>query len=225
MATRPVFVPLKSKTAFVRETPVEFKWFAGMAVSQKQKSIASLHEAARAGLGDAAILEISSKSPNPVGVRLSAFNLTLPVGGRDVSVEVVFQAGKRFERGGPFLDLLAGSSRDAKGDPRLRESGRLTGFVLFGEEWPTEPRTAFYDWIYLTALAANPALADALASFGVFTDIEFNPEKSLNCQARSAALYVSLLRAGVLAEATSGRDAYLRLLGRGAGQTAQKGLF
>ena len=225
MATRPVFVPLRSKTAFVRETAVEFTWFAGMAISQKQKSIQSLHEAAKRRLGDVPILEISSKSPDPLGVRLSAFNLTFPLVGRNVSVEVAFQAGKRFESGGPFLDLLDGSSRDAKGDPRLRETGRLTGFVLSGEEWPTEPRTAFYDWLYLKALLANPVLAEKLASYGAFTDIEFNPEKSLNCQARSAALYVSLRREGLLEEAMSGRETYLRLLACGAGEKAQQSLF
>lgn len=225
MATRPLFVPLRSRTAFVRETPVEFKWFAGMAVSQKQKSIASLHEAAKARLGGAAILEISSKSPDPVGVRLSAFNLTLPIGDRSVSVEVAFQSGKRFEHGGPFLDLLDGTSRDAKGDPRLRDSGRLTGFVLSGEEWPTEPRTAFYDWLYLKALAANQSLAETLLTYGAFTDIEFNPEKSLNCQARSAALYVCLKREGLVEDAMLGRDAYLRVLGMGAAETVQPRLF
>ena len=30
-----------------------------------------------------------------------------------------------------------------------------------------------------------------------FTDIAFNPKKSLNCQARSAALYVALARDGI----------------------------
>ena len=70
------------------ETAVEFTWFAGMAISQKQKSIQSLHEAAKRRLGDVPILEISSKSPDPLGVRLSAFNLTFPLVGRNVSVEV-----------------------------------------------------------------------------------------------------------------------------------------
>jgi hypothetical protein len=168
-----------------------------MSVSQKQKSIASLHEATRARLGVSNILEISSKSSEPLGVRLSAFNLLLPLETQRVSVEVAFQAGKRFERGGPFLDLLCGSSREAKGDPRLKESGRLIGFVLSGEAWPLEPRTAFYDWLYLNALDANPDLSEALAHYEAFTDIEFNPAKSLNCQAHSAALYVSLRREGL----------------------------
>jgi hypothetical protein len=183
-----------------------------MAVSQKQKSIRSLHEAAGARLKTTRILEISSKSPDPIGVRLSAFNLTLPLEDRHVSVEVAFQAGKLFERGGPFLDLLSGSSRDAKGDPRLKDSGRLVGFVLEGDSWPLEPKTAFYDWLYLQALSANPEVADYLLQFDAFTDIEFNPDKSLNCQARSAALLVSLSREGLLEKALSTKSAYLEVL-------------
>lgn len=225
MANRPVFIPRRSKTAFVAEIPIEFKWFAGMAISQKQKSIASLHEAAKVRLSASRILEISSKSPDAIGVRLSAFNLALPLGGKLVNVEVAFQAGKVFEHGGPFTDLLDKTSREAKGDPRLRESGRIVGFSCAGEAWPTEPRTGFYDWIYLQALKANVDLASQLSQYDAFTDIEFNPEKSLNCQARSAALYVSLTQAGLLDEALASKDTYLRILGSGAGEGIQRGLF
>jgi hypothetical protein len=212
MANRPVFVPRRSKTAFVVEIPIEFHWFAGMAVSQKQKSIASLHSAASERLKVTRILEISSKSPDPIGVRLSAFNLTLPFGEQRVSVEVAFQSGKLFENGGPFLDLLSGSSRDAKGDPRLKDSGRLVGFVFEGDSWSLEPKNAFYDWLYLQALSANPEVAGYLLQFDAFTDIEFNPDKSLNCQARSAALFVSLFREDLLEKALSSRPAYLEIL-------------
>lgn len=38
-----------------------------------------------------------------------------------------------------------------------------------------------------------------LLEYDGFTDIEFNPQKSLNCQAKAAALYVSLCRNGLLA--------------------------
>ena len=212
MANRPVYVPQKSATSFVQEIPVEFQWFAGMSVSQKQKSIASLHSAIQEQRGLKRVLEISSKSANPIGVRLSAFNLMVPIGEQQVSVESAFQASKQFQNGGPYLDLLSMSSRDAKTDPRLRDSGPLTGFFLNGEAWPLQPTTSFYDWIYLQALSSNPDLAEALMEFEAFTDIEFNPDKSLNCQARSAALYVSLNKEGRLGEALSGRTAYFEVL-------------
>jgi len=226
MATRPVFVPEQSARSYVREVPVEFAWSPGMAVSQKQKSIESLHGAARRQLGVASVLEISSKSKATLGVQLSAFNLRLTLtDGRRVPVEVVYQASKVFEHGGPFLELMSGSSRDAKGDERLRSSGRLLEFRFEGEGWPLEPQTAFYDWLYLKALQANPVLAGQLTSYGAFTDIEFNPEKSINCQARSAALYVSLARDGRLDGALGSPEAFKQLLGGSGRGLAQGSLF
>lgn len=213
MALRPVFLPKRSKSAFVMPAVLEFQWFPGFSVSQKQKSIASLHQAARHRFGIEQILEVSSKSPNPLGVALSAFNLSLALENGDrVCVEAAFQASKKFTQGGPFLDLLQASPKDAKRDPRLRNSGALVSFVFAGETWSLQPRTAFYDWLYLNALQQNPDLAKALLDFQAFTDIEFNPEKSLNCQARSCALYVSLARENLLERALSSRENYLATL-------------
>jgi hypothetical protein len=59
------------------------------------------------------------------------------------------------------------------------------------------PPTAFYDWLYLRALARlDAATLQQLRERDGFTDIAFNPERSLNCQARSAALYVALAADG-----------------------------
>ena len=41
-------------------------------------------------------------------------------------------------------------------------------------------------------------LADEITNYNGFTDIEFNPKKSINCQAYSAALYSSLQHSGLL---------------------------
>ncbi len=213
MATRPVFVPKRSKTSFVLEAPVDFDWSAGLSVAQKQKSILALHQAAQKRFPIHAPLEVSSKSTNPLGVALSAFNLSLRLSdGAEVSVESAFQSSKSFELGGPYVELLRASAKDAKRDPRLRDSGRLTSFVFEGQEWPLRPLTAFYDWLYLQALAQHPELAAQLVAHDAFTDIEFNPERSLNCQARSCALYVSLYREGLLDQALKDRKGYLDLL-------------
>ncbi len=48
MAERPVFKPTLKSDDFVETINIEFQWFAGFAVSQKQKSIRSLHEEAMA---------------------------------------------------------------------------------------------------------------------------------------------------------------------------------
>lgn len=225
MAHRPIFLPLRTKTSFVREISIEFRWFAGMSVSQKQKSIASLHEAAKERLGIKQILEISSKSPDSIGVSLSAFNLRLQHNKKLITVESLYQGSKKFADGGPFLDILEKSSRDAKTDARLHNSGKLIGFSLLGDDWPLEPLTSYYDWIYLRALEGNSSLSDKLLEFDGFTDIEFNPKKSLNCQARSAALFVSLKRNGMLESALFDRATYFQTIGVGAGETLQRGLF
>lgn len=210
MASRPLFLPSPESGHHVRVFQVEFSWVAGLAIGQKQKCIDSLHQAARTQAKVNRILEISSKSRNALGVALSAFNLLMPFGSRSVCVEVAFQSSKRFTGGGPYLDILDKTSREAKGDKRLRESGRLLEFIWQGEPWSLQPITAFYDWLYLNALRANPQLLEDMLTYEAFTDIEFNPERSLNCQARSAALAHALHRAGVFLDALSSKDAFLQ---------------
>ncbi|SVE04379.1 uncharacterized protein METZ01_LOCUS457233, partial [marine metagenome] len=62
MAKRPVFISTKKTDSLIETKEVEFEWYPGLAVSQKQKSIESLHDAAQEQLGLNSILEISSKS-------------------------------------------------------------------------------------------------------------------------------------------------------------------
>ena len=134
------------------------------------------------------------------GVKLSAFNLMkyVPSIGKSIPVECVFQGGKVFAAGGPYTDLYDGSARDAKRDPRLKESGGLRSFYYEGQMVPLSPTTAFYDWLYINALLENPDLAQKLLEYDAFTDIEFNPDKSVNCQARTAAMFVALSRLGLV---------------------------
>ncbi|EDL48244.1 hypothetical protein ED21_31874 [Erythrobacter sp. SD-21] len=191
---------------------VSFEWHPGMSLSQKQKSIASLHQAAREQCqGIEKILEISSKSLEDLGVRSSAFNLKWlsSVANFPISVECAFQGSKVFLNGGPFTDLYEARPIDAKRDVRLRSSGNLKAFDFDGGNWPIEPQTAFYDWLYISALRENPEIADAILSFDGFTDIEFNPKKSINCQAYSAALFCSLYKQGMVDEVLEKRETFL----------------
>ena len=157
MANRPVYVPFPTGESFVITHAIEFEWFAGMSKSQKQKSIDSLHKAALTIENIKNPLEISSKSSNPLGVQLSAFNLMIEnkSEGSSYSVENAFQAGKVFEDnncpegGGPYLDLLHKTPREARSDPRLK--GQLKKFHRNGRDWLLEPMTVFYDWIYINA--------------------------------------------------------------------------
>ena len=71
-------------------------------------------------------------------------------------------------------------------------------FTFERELFPLRPRTAFYNWLYINALGENPDLAEQILEFDAFTDIEFNPEKSINCQAEAAALFIALHGKGLL---------------------------
>ena len=213
MAQRPVFVANLKGRRLVAPIELEFNWAAGLAPSQKKKNIRSLHLAAETKRGLTNVLEISTKSESALGVAMSAFNLQLitPSGLQD-SIENLFQASKVFEQGGPFVDLLGKSSLRAKTDLRLTHSGALRAFQLEGVDWPIQPKTAFYDWLYLNALQQQPDLAKQLVNYNGFTDIEFNPAHSLNCQAASAALYVSLLKRNELDATLASAQSFLARL-------------
>lgn len=193
MARRAVFVPHGKPNHLVDETLIDFKWSPGFAVVQKKKNVSALHEAAKAQ-GLFPLLEVSTKSEESLGQSLSAFNLRIKTDAGEICVESAFQGSKLFERGGPFTDIYAKDGYAAKKDERIKSSGRLIGFRFLGQEWPLIPKTAFYDWLYITALRRHEDYIGKLLEYNGFTDIEFNPEKSINCQARTCALLVSLVR-------------------------------
>jgi hypothetical protein len=74
-----------------------------------------------------------------------------------------------------------------------------------------EPKTAFYDWLYINALLKNPSIVEQVTDRDGFTDIEFNPERSINCQARSAALFCALYHTDKLEFALESRANFLSL--------------
>lgn len=200
MAERPIFLPLADGPRLVNEIAISFVWNAGMAPSQKKKNVVALHEAA-AKAGFNPLLEISSKSEDEVGRRLSAFHLKMMIDGIEATLESCYQGSKVFERGGPFVDLYRASSRDAKLDSRLKDSGRLIGFQFRGELYPLTPKSAFYDWLYITALYPHREWLKRLHKLAGYTDIEFNPQRSVNCQARSFATFIALQKREYLEQA------------------------
>lgn len=171
---------------------IEYEYFSGFALSQKQKSINSLHNAAEKK-GISKVLEISTKSPIDLGIKLSAFNLLLTMNGIKFSVEQIFQASKVFELGGPYLDLYNKTSKEAKTDIRLKDSGKIVSFNFLNSDFPTQPYTYFYDWLYSNALLENKPYLEKALEFNAFSDIEFNEKKSINCQAYSLALFCSII--------------------------------
>ncbi|WP_197504122.1 DUF6977 family protein, partial [Gallibacterium salpingitidis] len=189
--TRPIFIPDRQEIGVIKQD-IEFDWHMGMSAEVRKRSIESLHKNAQKK-GFQKILEASSKSENPLGIQLSAFFLKNIKG---FSVENLFQSSKVFENGGPYRDLLTVTPREAKKDERLKNSGTLLKFTFNKKEFPLEPKSLFYDWLYLNVLFSdrNLQLRDSLFEnkFDAFSDIEFNPEKSFSCQARTLALCISL---------------------------------
>ncbi len=211
MATRPVYHSL-AHSPYYEQIDTDFEFFSGFSAAQKQKCIQSLHKEYLSLYPNCNVLEISSKSLIPLGVSLSAFHLTLQNENRIFSVECAFQSSKVFENGGPYTDLLEKSPRDAKRDERLHESGKLTAFRYFKEEFPLTPTDFFYNWLYLNALCQNKKLMEETLAYDSFTDIEFNPKKSINCQARSAAIFIGLSKQKLLEEAMSSRQKFLEIV-------------
>jgi hypothetical protein len=199
----------------VKEIFFQIHWHSGFARVQKEKNIEELHAAAAlAGYRD--LLEISTKSKSERGRHLSAFHMTADT--KDygtIKLELAFQGSKVFERGGPFTDLYRKEEKEigeAKRDPRLQNSGNLIGFRFEGFDFPLEPKTAFYDWLYISFLKNFRDWAPKLYAYGGFTDVEFNPHRSINCQARSCALFLSLMRRNLLDKAIESPQAFIALL-------------
>lgn len=204
MASRPVYTTtLEAGKARVVKHDIEFEWFPGFSIQQKQRSIKALHDAASEtipkyvsnGISEPInILEVSSKSESELGVALSAFNLQFQLRKNSVSVSVesAFQCSKVFDNLGPFPELLLKPAKESRRHIKSLNVGRLTHFELEGEIHSATPLTHFYDWLYIVALHNNDELSTQLDAYNAFTDIEFNPTKSINCQANSVALYLSL---------------------------------
>lgn len=202
MACKKIFVTKDLKKLFYEEL-ITFQYFPGFSTIQKHKLIESLHDNIKSIYGEKKILEISSHSMQELGKKLSAFNLKLKINDNEYFIENIFQASKVFDKGGPYTDLLYVSPVKAKKDERLRNSGKIIGFHFFGEKMPINPPNLFYDWIYCNALYQKKEIISELFEYSIFTDIEFNHEKSINCQARSAAIFVSLYRVNLLDYAMS----------------------
>ncbi|RBQ29814.1 DarT1-associated NADAR antitoxin family protein [Aliarcobacter vitoriensis] len=212
MARRPIFIPnINGNQLFIEEN-IDFNWFSGFAISQKQKSIESLHKKAYEK-GYEKLLEVSSKSSELLGQRLSAFSLeieTMNYG--KISVECAFQGSKVFKGNKQYPEIYTKTSIEAKRFHKLNSSGELIGFRFEDEEWELEPKSAFYDWLYIKALYPHKDFLKKLYKYQAFTDIEFNPAKSINCQARTCAIIVSLLKRDLYDEAMSSKKRFIEII-------------
>lgn len=169
------------KNCKVAKGCVEFKWEPGMSLAQKTRSCLNLHRTIRT-YTCLTPLDISTASPDPLGVKLSAFNLKY--NGR--TVESLYQGSKVYSDGYIAHALYDADSLTAK--RMSKEShGQLVGFNYFGTEYPTEPRSVFYDFLYIKAALQNYG-DTLLTAENCFTDIQSNMDM-VSCQARSFCEY------------------------------------
>ena len=84
--------------------------------------------------------------------------------------------------------------REAKRYVQSLDCGKLIAFDFLGRLYPLSPKNAFYDWLYIRSLKQHADWIRQNVMYDAFTDIEFNPRKQVNCQARAFAEYLSLLK-------------------------------
>lgn len=205
MATKMCFKVNENKV--FDEEIVTYSYVAGLAFSQKCKNVLSFHSSIQEQFPEARLLEVSTKSYNPLGVALSAFNLTLD----GCPVECLYHASKVFEDGSCFEFLKDYTPRDAKRFMRENGNGNLKCYRFDGVDVQLETRTLFYDYIYIKALMQHPQLAEQLGEYDIFTDIEFNEKRGLNCQARACAIFAYMLRMGCVDEYMVSMDEFAKV--------------
>lgn len=168
MAVRPIFISTGDIEKPVLVQDVSFGWISGMSYSQKCKRRDSLAQSISKLYDIKRWLEISTKSDKEIGVDLSALNLLLKTTSGTETVEHIYQNSKVYGDKG------------------------IIGFKYNNCMFPNVPKNMFYDYIYMYALLQNPDLIKKFIEYDIFTDIEFNPNKSLNTQARAAAIFKTL---------------------------------
>lgn len=171
-------------------------------IEDKKKQVKKLHSKFLEEYPNKRILEVSTRSGEQLGQQLSAFNLKYyhPKRKQFISVESAYQASKVFDSGEQFTDLYDADSYTAKMDKRLWGK-KIISYKFHNQHFDIEPPTFFYNWLYLKTLQQNKHLLNGLIKYDSFTDTAGNLSKSINCQARSCAIAVSLLDKGLFNKA------------------------
>lgn len=222
---------VEGQPAFI-ERVVEFEWAMGQNFSKRQVSYLNMHDALIRD--NFVPLEISTKSKDyEFGKEMSAFNLSLngyAVENIFQSYKVFNDGGPYLnllqvspvQAKNSCCIQTRGSKKGCSNNKveyenldfyhlsticeycQKRPHRHLVGFSNKKETWSSEPKSMFFDSIYITALIDNPNLSEALLNFNAFTDIEFNQKEiyskekgPFNCQARSCAIYVSMRNSGM----------------------------
>lgn len=170
MAIRPMYIATFDLYNPVLKKDIDFKWVSGQSFKKKIERRDSLKEAISKEYDASKLLEVSTKSDKDIGIKLSALNLKITTkSGNKYTVEYIYQTSK------------------------IIENGKFIGYKFGKDEFDKDPYGFFYDYLYMCALLQNEELIDQIKKYNLFVDIEFNPNRSLNTQARAAALFRTLL--------------------------------
>lgn len=163
---------------------VTFKWESGTSLAQRKRSCLNMLKVINwhTGLNP---MDISSASPVEFYSNLSAFKLMFDTR----NVEQIYQGSKIFKGYGQASELYTKVGRDAKQTAKyLHSQYELVGFNWDGVDYPLEPTTVFYDYLYIQALLRNFGDKLNLDDYDVFADVQLG-QGSNACQARAVCEY------------------------------------
>ena len=126
-------------------------------------------------------------------------------------IECLYHSSKVFTDGTNFEFLKTYLPRDAKRYVRENSDKVLKCYKYKGREISLDTGTLFYDYIYICALLQHPEVSSSLIDYDLFTDIEFNEKKGLNCQARACAIYSYMLRTGTVDKYMESMESYMKI--------------
>ncbi len=127
-------------------------------------------------------------------------------------LESVYQSSKIFQYSGQHEVLMDLDPFAAKKEVRKLGQGPIVGFRFLGRTFPTEPVNAFYDWLYIRAIVPHEKWIRENLHFAAYSDIEFTPNKSVNCQGRAVAEFHALSMRGEASKCVHDFDKFRQLL-------------
>lgn len=128
MTKRSVYLPKATRPFFKRkEISCEFA-----PDTRKSKRAQTVCDAWQALHPEQSILDVSIHSPSESGQKLARENLSLRLATlrKAFCVSTIELASKTFKNGGPYVDLLGTPLKEAKNDPRLKDSGKIVHYSL-----------------------------------------------------------------------------------------------
>lgn len=169
MANRPIYLSTGNILNPYHEENINFEWVPGYSYKNKERRRESLKKEIEKQYDIAKWLEVSTISDKDIGRKLSALNLMLTLTDNSKhSVESIYQTSK------------------------IYVDNHIVKFKFRSTEFENNPYGMYYDYLYMVALYQNQEYHELIKNYYLFTDLFFNPNKSINTQARAIAIFKTL---------------------------------